>query len=405
MLKGKGVIEGKGLIVFNVLKVFLYCAGYIEFLIYSRPAVQKTQIILASIIVINGFLRQFYLYQKDNLYSYGMVSIILDFALGAYSASLLPVFVIIIFLTPTIFESVAAYSLIFGSITCGTTVVTLMIIDILSQKYIPNYFNFFMSMFVSYVLGFVLIFIISYLASLQFREREKVARTNKELEQAYKQLLDNASELQELSIEKERTRMAREIHDTLAHTLTAVVVQMEACKRLIDVDVSRAKVEIEKAQELTRAGLYDVKRTIKALRPQILENSSLNDALNNLIKDIEENAHVKVNFHDSLLQELNLSSSAEVALFRVIQESITNAIRHGGAEQIDIFMDEKDNMVIIRICDNGRGCTHIKEGYGLKGIIERVRGLSGTVHLSSTAGKGFQTQIAILYKGGITCDN
>lgn len=89
------------------------------------------------------------------------------------------------------------------------------------------------------------------------------------------------------------------------------------------------------------------------------------------------------------------SSSVEVALFRVIQESITNAIRRGGAEQIDISMTEKDGVVNISIRDNGKRCIHIKEGYGLKGIAERIKGLSSTVHFSSTAGKGFQTQIAI----------
>ena len=140
--------------------------------------------------------------------------------------------------------------------------------------------------------------------------------------------------------------MAREIHDTLAHTLTAAVVQMEAGKKLIDVDTSRAKAEIEKAQEVTRAGLRDVKRTIKALRPQILENSSLCGAILNLIQNIEDSAHVKVEFHDDLKRELEIaacsdlefSSCTEVVIFRVIQESITNAIRHGAADAVVIRM-------------------------------------------------------------------
>lgn len=405
------MLKGKGAIVYSIMKIALYVTGCLEYLgylgyqDYNKRNNQTMLIILISLLIANSFFRQFYLYEKDSFYRYGRVSIILEFVLGAYIASLQPVAPVLLLLTPAIFESVAVHSLNFGVTVSMIGLISLMTIDALSQVWIFNYFAFFRKIFVSYGLGFLLIIVISYLASLQFRERERIAIANRELEQAYKQLLDNASKLQELSIEKERNRMAREIHDTLAHTLTAVVVQMEACKKLIDVDLSKAKVEIEKAQELTRAGLSDVKRTIKALRPQILENSSLTGALCNLIQNIEESANVRVKFHESLKQELELSPSVEVALFRVIQESITNAIRHGDAKQIDIFMTEKDSMLNINISDNGKGCTHIREGYGLKGIAERIKGLNGTVHFSNSAGEGFRTQIDIPYKGGITSGN
>lgn len=399
------MLKGRGLLVYSVLKVCLYAMGFYEFVNYNKSQTLKTQIILACILVLNSFFRQFYLYKKDKLYKYGQISIVLEFILGAYTASLLPVFPIILFLVPTTFESVAAHSPIFGGSTTVAAMISLMTIDTLSMKKVSDYFSFLMSIFISYGLGFILTYIISYLASLQFRERERIARVNGELEHAYRQLLDNASNLQELSVEKERTRMVREIHDTLAHTLTAVVVQMEACKKLIDIDTSRAKAEIEKAQELTLTGLGDVKRTIKALRPQMLENSSLIDASNNLIRDIGENTHVKVNINGSLPKDLELPSSAEVALFRVIQESITNAIRHGEAEQVDISLTEKDGMINIGICDNGKGCAHIKEGYGLKGITERIKGLNGNESFSSVAGKGFSTQIFILIRGGEAYDN
>lgn len=393
------MLKGKGAVVYTILKIALYAVGYIEYLSFYRSDNRMTEIILVSILVVNSFFRQFYFYEKDNLHKYGRVSIILEFALAAYIASLQPVYAVILFLTPTIFESVAAHSLAFGVSASAVSLIALLTIDVLSQVWIYNYFEFFRNSFVAYGLGFILILATSYLAGLQFRERERTAKINRELEHAYKQLMDSSSELQELSVTKERTRMAREIHDTLAHTLTAVVVQMEACKKLIDLDVPRAKIEIEKAQELTRAGLGDVKRTIKALRPQILENSSLLGALKKLAQDIEENTDVKVNLHESLLGEKGLSSSAEVALFRVIQESITNAIRHGGAGQVDISMIEMDGMVNIDITDNGTGCAHIKEGYGLKGITERIKGLGGTVSFSSDSGKGFRTQIDIHFKG------
>lgn len=399
------MLKGKGVIVYTILKIALFAIGYLEYIEYHTANKINMIIIFSSILVTNSFFRQFYLYGNDKLYWYSKISIIMEFALGAYIASLQPVFVIILFLTTTIFESVAMHSLIFGGSLSAITLFALLTIDTLNQIRILDYFSFYMSRLVSYGLGFILIFIISYLASLQFRERERIAKVNKELEEAYKQLINTSSHLQELSIEKERNRMAREIHDTLAHTLTAVLVQLEACKKLIGVDSSKAKVEIEKAQESTRDGLIDVKNAIKALRPKILENSSLKGAINKLIQDIEDISNVKVYLHESLLQELELSSAMEVALFRVIQESITNAIRHGAAEEINIFLTISEDILHLDIFDNGRGCSHVREGYGLKGIMERVKSLNGTAYFSSTVGKGFRTQIAIPYKGGVSSEN
>lgn len=399
------MLKGKSGIIYTLMKLTFYLAGYLEFAYYHQHHNKTTLYILMSLLFANSFIRQYILYGKDNLHRYGKISIILEFIFAALIAKLNPVAPVILFLTYTIFESMVAHSLLFGGSLTAISLVTLITIDILSRTRIYDLYQFLKTIFISYGLGHLLVAVISYLAALQFREREKIARTNLELEQAYKQLLDNATKLQELSIEKERNRMAREIHDTLAHTLTAAVVQMEACKKLLDVDVPRARVEVGKAQELLRTGLGDVKRTIKALRPEVLENCSISCALHSLIKDIEESTRVKVKFNENLQKETEISSSLEVTLFRVIQESITNAIRHGAAKEIEISMIEDDNRLNINIKDDGRGCAHIKEGYGLGGIIERIKALNGTVQFSSSAGKGFNTQITIPYKGGITSGN
>ncbi len=235
--------------------------------------------------------------RERKLHRFEKGSILLEFVLGVYAASLLPVAPVVLLLTPTVFESISEHSLFFGagtSLAILGSVIAIDIVNTLHSRQNNNFYNIFQNVIAQYALAYILVIIISYLASLQFRERAGIAKVNLELEEAYRQLVDNASKLQELSVEKERNRMAREIHNTLAHTLTAAVVQMEAGKKLIDVDTSRAKAEIEKAQEITREGIGDVKRTVKALRPQILENNSLCGAIRSLIRNIEDTAHILV---------------------------------------------------------------------------------------------------------------
>jgi signal transduction histidine kinase len=239
----------------------------------------------------------------------------------------------------------------------------------------------------------------SLLVKLFLNERDIARRTGEELEAAYEKLLDSASDAQELAVEKERTRMAREIHDTLAHTLTAAVVQLEACKKLIGVDANRARVQVEKAQEVTHEGLNEVKRTIKALRPQMLENKSFIAAITNLAREAEQNTGVRIGIDNRLPDDFRLSPNIEVTLFRVVQESVTNAVRHGGADRVELSLIPANGLLNVKISDNGRGCSSINKGYGLNGITERVELAGGNVIFSSAAGSGFRTEIAIPMKG------
>lgn len=189
--------------------------------------------------------------------------------------------------------------------------------------------------------------------------------------------------------------MAREIHDTLAHTLTTLIVQLEACKKLTAIDPSRLPVELEKAQNLSRSGFNDVKRSIKALRPQAMEEKSFFASINVIINEVMESTKVKITLNNLLPKDIKLPSQMEIALFRVIQESITNSVRHGQASEIQIHMEKENYMLKLWILDNGIGCINIKKGYGTQGIQERIEGLKGTVEFSSSVGKGFKTKVLI----------
>ena len=257
----------------------------------------------------------------------------------------------------------------------------------LMKSIVPMLFNYGVS--IAFVVG------MSYLVKMQIREKERLAHMNTELEQAYKKLIENSAAAQKLSVEQERTRMAREIHDTLAHTLTTLIVQLEACKKLALLDPSRLPAELEKAQGLSRSGFNDIKHSIKALRPQAMEEKSFFASIISMINKTMENTNVHITFNHSLSDDIKLASQIEIALFRVIQESITNSIRHGQASEIEINITQDNNMLLLCIANNGIGCANIKKGYGMQGIQERVESLNGSVEYLSSQDKGFKTIVSI----------
>lgn len=396
--------RGKITKVFHLLKFVTYGIPSITILVSSKASELGILSLLILVLFFNTYVRPFYIDKKLRNSLLGKLSVLLDFAIVLtityFSTSNISMLYFMVIIT----ESTLSYSVGFGAKMYFTTCLAIFLIDGLVTGFddIPRLLG---ETLTSVFISATFTFVMSYLGKTQFLEREKIARTNQELEQAYKKLLDNASKVQELSIEKERTRMAREIHDTLAHTLTAIVIQLEACKKLMDVDSQRAKNEIEKAQEVTRSGLNDVKRTIKALRPQILENNSFYGAVTSIMEDMKHNTNIDYELNWNIHNELKLSQTMEVAVFRVIQESITNSIRHGGAKKIKLKIDYKNCMLYVDIEDNGTGCSHIKKGYGLQGIIERVESFKGIANFSSIPGKSFITNISIPCRGGSLIGN
>ncbi len=216
---------------------------------------------------------------------------------------------------------------------------------------------------------------------------------NNQLKDMTRELRENNRKLEEISIVKERNRIAREIHDTLGHTLTGAIIQLEAAKKLIDVDRDKTLEAIEKTQKITREGFMEVKRAIQALRPVLIEEGNLKDSLEALFEKTENDFQVSIEsriFTDELRDK-----SMEVSLYRIIQESITNSIRHGDATKIKILLENRMTTIELSIIDNGKGCSAIHEGFGLRGIKERINGYLGHVQIISNPNEGFQLQATI----------
>ena len=217
------------------------------------------------------------------------------------------------------------------------------------------------------------------------REKENVIYLNNTLKSLNKQLKvanvrleEYALQSQEMAKTQERNRLAREIHDTLGHTLTGIISGLDACEVLIDAAPEVAKNQIKTVAEVARRGMLDVRRSVKALRPDALEKFKLNEAIINCIKEAKEVTGCDISY--VIDADLNVFNESEQdTIYRIVQESITNSIRHGHAKKIDIDIKTTSSMLYIRITDDGEGCKNIKKGFGLSHMEERISLLKGSV--------------------------
>lgn len=248
---------------------------------------------------------------------------------------------------------------------------------------------------------FIFFIYIVLLVRFQLNEKERILSlnnqlnvTNDELNEANMQLEKYAKESEKLAETKERNRLAREIHDTLGHALAGITTGIEACIALMDVAPEATKEQLKVIADVARQGMTDVRRSVKALRPEVLEKFDLEEALANVVAEmcVATNARIQYN----CTANLNcFNEDEEEVIYRIVQESITNAIRHGKAKRIWINISREYNLLRIFIRDNGIGCENIQKGFGLHHMEERLAMLQGNLEFSSINGFIIKAQIPI----------
>lgn len=195
----------------------------------------------------------------------------------------------------------------------------------------------------------------------------------------------------EAAILKERTRMARDIHDTLAQGFTGVIVQMEAAEEaLLDDDQKHAVGHVRRARDLARNSLGEARRSVHALRPQVLENSAFVDALQAIVKNTAAGTALRTEFRITG-EPRALSPAVEENLLHIGQEALTNALRHAHATRFDTRISFDSEAVYLELRDNGDGfdVDGINGGgIGLIGMKERADQIGATVKVTSEPGKG-----------------
>jgi len=250
------------------------------------------------------------------------------------------------------------------------------------------------------VLLFVLYMILLFTG--QKAENVRIRRLNEQLNSANNQLRDYALKLERMTELRERNRLAREIHDTLGHTLTGIIMGADAGLALFDAAPEEAKARIQVVAQSARDGLNDVRRSIKALRPDALEKASLAEALEGMIRSFQEATSAQVRY-EQLAGPLIFAQDEEDTLYRVIQEGMTNAVRHGHALEIQICLTRQDDVLTVDIRDDGLGCETVEDGFGLRHMRERLDLLGGSLtcgdRMDEDGQRGFYLVVSLPVRG------
>lgn len=226
---------------------------------------------------------------------------------------------------------------------------------------------------------------------------EAQKQEHRALEQANRQLAQRAATAEQLAESRERNRMARELHDILAHSLTALSLQLQAVGTLLDHEPAEAKAQLREAQLTTRASANEVRRAIKKLRATPLEELGLAEALRELCRAQAERTNAQFDF--SIADPGALDPLTEQAVYRIASEALVNIERHASATQVRVTLEHRaDSKLCLTIQDNGVGFdrqTVPADRYGLTGMSERAHEIGGKLLMQSMPHSGTTIQLEI----------
>lgn len=197
-----------------------------------------------------------------------------------------------------------------------------------------------------------------------------------------------ALKIEELAILQERNRIAREIHDSLGHTLTVFNFHLAAALRLFHSNPNKAEELLMDVKQLGDSALEEVSRSVLSLRNDPLDGQSLVDAIAVLVETFQQTTKVVPQWAINI--QIDLPERYKTAIYRIVQESLTNMRKYAGMTTVSIQIQQTDHSIEIIISDNGKGFELHKNttGFGLQGMYERVLILSGQLEIKTAPARG-----------------
>ncbi len=377
--------ENPGLIFFETLILFSCVIVLMNFFDYRVKEYPFENLLFLSIETILGFFIMKSLYFSYN----GIIYLIFCDALFRFKENkyvkwlTIPLSLLLIISNYDFFNTLFplvnadAYFEVYTSTTRGLLQVGINFLDIIN-------------------LLFFILFLMIYIAN-EVQENERMTQELIMVHQVNHGLENYAAVSEKIAEDKERKRLAREIHDTLGHALTGIAAGVDACIAMIDINPEATKKQLMVISKVVRQGIVDVRNSLNKLRPGALEQHGFKGAIENMIEEFTSVSDLTISL-DYRLDKVDFENTKEDILFRVIQESVTNAVRHGDATHIDISLYIEDNSLYLKIQDNGQGCEEIHYGFGLKQMKERLGMINGKVAYDGH--HGFLTIVTIPLQEG-----
>lgn len=223
------------------------------------------------------------------------------------------------------------------------------------------------------------------------REQERLRVLNTDL-------IEYSFEEHEYLLAKERSEISQELHDSIGHSLMATLMNVRYLKAIQDKDEAERKKQITEIEELLKECVANLRSSVYSLK-ELDENICLKDEIARIVQKFGELEliHIRVDYDDRVEAAPNY---VKTVLFKTIREGITNSMRHGNADAVQLSIRFAEKHIEMIMKDNGRGCSDIQKSYGLNGIEDRVKKVGGEVCFISQKNKGFT--IKTVLPGGNT---
>lgn len=218
------------------------------------------------------------------------------------------------------------------------------------------------------------------------------------LEEKTELLQSQMQSMEEVYTLNERNRISRDLHDSVGHTLSTIVIQLAAIEKMTEQKAPEASSMLNELHAFTKKGLKNVREVIHALKPSKYSHIAFIERIDHLVNEFGNNNHLQIFFnHNEPLWALN--EEQEQMIFRAIQEFLVNTVKHSQADEVRILNHFTPSSLIVTMQDNGVGTDSIIPQMGLTGMKERAKLLGGKVHIQSSINSGFRIRI-VLPKGG-----
>ncbi|WP_181150855.1 ATP-binding protein [Paenibacillus sp. PCH8] len=209
---------------------------------------------------------------------------------------------------------------------------------------------------------------------------------------------ETAISMAEISVEEERNRITKEIHDAMGYSLTTTLMQLEAGKSLISDKPDEALKYLSNSQELVRRGLSDIRRSLRQLKEEERETSIV-ERMKRLIEDTHNYTEVQIQ-EDMLLSRVTLNAEEQEILFYALQEGLTNGIRHGDSRQFQLHLSDEDDHIVFRLSNIGKPYAPHQSGIGLYYMQKAVKAVGGSLIIDDYGGRGCEITILLRKREG-----
>lgn len=244
------------------------------------------------------------------------------------------------------------------------------------------------------VVSLLLLIVIGYIVgTLAEQERQQTSA----LSAANAKLREQTTAIEQLATARERNRIARDLHDTLAHSLAGLVVELQAIDTLLTAEPEAARSELAKAHQLAQAGLQEARQAIKDLRVNPVEDLGLARALEREAIDFGDRADVKVDLAIGDPKS-SISNEAAAQILRIAREAFNNIERHADAQCVSVSLAPDTDHLILTITDDGRGFDHIDvsdDRFGLTGMRERAEMIGADLKVDSKVRQGTSIELTL----------